>query len=217
MAQRTCDTEGCEEKHLARGMCGVHYRAWFRANKRDRRAEYYDVTCVMCGEAFRSSRKTGKYCDDDCRALHYMERDIRPASRGVRRPRVCPLPDDHPVMMICPLEFKWCCHCGQKYACRPARSRQYSTARCKWRAKGKRKSRRHLSRKTEIFQRDGYICWICDKPTSRSYAMGDIWSPTIDHLVPQSLGGTDDPDNLATAHMWCNSARGASWDVVRAA
>ncbi|WP_425564992.1 HNH endonuclease [Pseudolysinimonas kribbensis] len=33
---------------------------------------------------------------------------------------------------------------------------------------------------------------------------------TVDHLLPRSMGGTDDPSNLATAHLSCNSSRGAS-------
>jgi 5-methylcytosine-specific restriction endonuclease McrA len=31
---------------------------------------------------------------------------------------------------------------------------------------------------------------------------------TIDHIVPVSRGGSDDPSNLQTAHMVCNSAKG---------
>ena len=31
---------------------------------------------------------------------------------------------------------------------------------------------------------------------------------TVDHLVPQSVGGGDDPDNLRLAHGSCNSRRG---------
>lgn len=31
---------------------------------------------------------------------------------------------------------------------------------------------------------------------------------SVDHIVPRSLGGTDDLDNLRPAHGVCNSARG---------
>ncbi|MBL9020580.1 MAG: HNH endonuclease [Myxococcales bacterium] len=31
---------------------------------------------------------------------------------------------------------------------------------------------------------------------------------TVDHLVPQSVGGGDEPDNLRLAHGSCNSRRG---------
>ena len=41
-------------------------------------------------------------------------------------------------------------------------------------------------------------CWICHRPGAT----------TIDHLVPLQLGGTNDPTNLAPAHVGCNSARG---------
>jgi 5-methylcytosine-specific restriction endonuclease McrA len=32
--------------------------------------------------------------------------------------------------------------------------------------------------------------------------------PTLDHLIPASKGGTDDPENLKLAHRSCNRAKG---------
>jgi 5-methylcytosine-specific restriction endonuclease McrA len=36
----------------------------------------------------------------------------------------------------------------------------------------------------------------------------DRWSLTFDHVVPASLGGTNELGNLRAAHKSCNSARG---------
>ncbi|RTL65918.1 MAG: hypothetical protein EKK42_20445 [Pseudonocardiaceae bacterium] len=39
------------------------------------------------------------------------------------------------------------------------------------------------------------------------------WSPeyaSLDHIVPQSCGGTHDENNLRTAHHICNSLRNAT-------
>jgi 5-methylcytosine-specific restriction endonuclease McrA len=33
--------------------------------------------------------------------------------------------------------------------------------------------------------------------------------PSLDHILPRSLGGTHDSSNLRTAHLHCNSMRGA--------
>ena len=50
---------------------------------------------------------------------------------------------------------------------------------------------------------DGARCAWCNRLTL---------DPTIDHLVPLSLGGTNDPDNLVTSCRRCNEQRGAqSW------
>jgi 5-methylcytosine-specific restriction endonuclease McrA len=34
------------------------------------------------------------------------------------------------------------------------------------------------------------------------------WAPTVDHIVPRSAGGSDDPANLRAAHQRCNAAAG---------
>lgn len=49
-----------------------------------------------------------------------------------------------------------------------------------------------------VLRRDRGVCWLC----------GGTGATTVDHIVPQSLGGTDDPSNLAAAHAGCNFARG---------
>jgi 5-methylcytosine-specific restriction endonuclease McrA len=53
----------------------------------------------------------------------------------------------------------------------------------------------------EIAKRDGWKCHICGKRVKR----GQL---SIDHLVPLSRGGDDTPQNVALAHLRCNSRRG---------
>jgi hypothetical protein len=62
----------------------------------------------------------------------------------------------------------------------------------------------------QVHQAYGYRCHLCDRPVRRDVPVGHCWYPTLDHLVPRSLGGSDEPANLATAHMWCNSMRGVA-------
>lgn len=44
----------------------------------------------------------------------------------------------------------------------------------------------------------GTTCHLCGRPGAT----------TADHLIPRSLGGLDELDNLRPAHQSCNSARG---------
>jgi len=49
-----------------------------------------------------------------------------------------------------------------------------------------------------ILIRDGYCCQYC----------GSENATTVDHVIPISKGGTDDPENLVAACSRCNYSKG---------
>lgn len=60
----------------------------------------------------------------------------------------------------------------------------------------------------EIAERDGNRCHICCRKINMSLSGMAKWGPTIEHILPVSQGGTNEPGNLALAHRYCNTARG---------
>ncbi len=71
---------------------------------------------------------------------------------------------------------------------------------------------------------DGGVCGICQKMTDPNdfvvvdgsdgrdaFVAGPDY-PAIDHIVPKSVGGSDDLSNLRTAHHRCNTERGVGLD-----
>lgn len=67
-----------------------------------------------------------------------------------------------------------------------------------------------------VFVRDEWVCWLCGVTCQKEW--GSPQSATVDHLIPRSLGGDHEMDNLATACFSCNTKRGASmtYDEVSA-
>jgi 5-methylcytosine-specific restriction endonuclease McrA len=61
----------------------------------------------------------------------------------------------------------------------------------------------------DIFERDGWKCGICGGPINRRLPSSHSRGPSIDHIIPISLGGPDTPDNVQAAHLSCNKARQA--------
>lgn len=59
----------------------------------------------------------------------------------------------------------------------------------------------------EIYERDGWKCQLCGKKVGRSYGYQHQRSPVLDHVVPRSKGGSDDPSNLQLAHRVCNGLK----------
>jgi hypothetical protein len=57
-----------------------------------------------------------------------------------------------------------------------------------------------------LAQRDGWTCGICSKSIDPSITGMD--GPSVDHIVPRSQGGANDPLNVRLAHMRCNSGHG---------
>jgi hypothetical protein len=55
----------------------------------------------------------------------------------------------------------------------------------------------------EILRRDNHACRYCGAAAPDAQL-------TVDHVIPVALGGTDDPSNLVTACVPCNTGKSAS-------
>lgn len=55
----------------------------------------------------------------------------------------------------------------------------------------------------EVLRRDGFACRYCG-------AMAPDARLTVDHVIPSSLGGRDEPSNLVTACADCNAGKSAT-------
>jgi HNH endonuclease len=58
-----------------------------------------------------------------------------------------------------------------------------------------------------VLARDNWTCAICGVSFDLNARMTDDQYATLDHILPAAEGGSDELDNLRSAHRWCNMAR----------
>lgn len=61
-----------------------------------------------------------------------------------------------------------------------------------------------------ILDRDGWRCYLCTRPIDPSFVYPHPLSPSVDHVVPVSAGGSNRYDNLRATHWHCNEQKADS-------
>lgn len=61
--------------------------------------------------------------------------------------------------------------------------------------------------RSEIGDRDGWVCQLCGDPVDAELRWPDPESQSLDHVVPISKGGAHSRDNCQIAHLRCNVAK----------
>jgi len=96
--------------------------------------------------------------------------------------------------------IKVCRFCGKKFE--PVKIWQkYCSRQCRLEAYRKGRPRERL--RFSIFARDGFRCRYCGRSPQE-----DEVKLVIDHVIPVSKGGTDEPGNLITSCAECNRGKG---------
>jgi 5-methylcytosine-specific restriction endonuclease McrA len=154
--------------------------------------------CARCGVNIDGRDRRSRHCGPRCR-----DRDYEGAAVGTVRS---------------------CLHCGTEFS--PSKGTQvYCGKACCDRADLLRNREAYNSRnaarrarlrdaplgppftRDEVFARDRWICQLCMTPTGLQTGRHPM-APTIDHIVPLNKGGAHTIDNVWTAHMACNGAKG---------
>lgn len=65
----------------------------------------------------------------------------------------------------------------------------------------------YQSKREFVLGRDSGMCQLCFEPVDLDAHWQSDWAATLDHVVPRSLGGGHEVENLRLAHRWCNSVR----------
>jgi hypothetical protein len=167
------------------------------------------VICKGCGTVFEAHTRTRDYCCGLCRVLRgatagqmgtclvcqsvWVEAAGQVQSEFVRQHAACRKD------MLDRDGRRDDCLCGD---CK--RRKGVTTVQAVPPSARKRQGRTYTKHKKPVFERDDYVCQICQLPTDPGARPSDDRYPTLDHIWPIALGGDDEPDNLRTAHRWCN-------------
>lgn len=198
-----CTITGCGKPQKSGGLCSMH-------DTRARR-DYPESMCEWCWSVFVPRRTNQRHCSDDCAHAVALERN-RLLQRQWRK--------DNPREPSPTFSAK-CAFCHRGFAA-TRRRYMYCSTFC-WkahRARGddpystRRKQRQRDAtaetfNKVEVFERDSWICWLCEEPIDREAVFPDGLSASLDHVIPLSRGGEHSRANTKCAHLRCNCKKSA--------
>ena len=194
---------------------------------------YINVKCKNCGTEFERSvqtvRKTGiAYCPvcrhrelEANRVIAEQKKQAELAEANKRREEERERAKlEKAEERKRKIKVKTCVICGQSFETTNGRAKCCSVG-CSKVYQSKRHDRRFATGERNkainarsLFKRDDGTCWICGgKCNLNDYVIRDgafiagDWYPSVDHIFPVYLGGSDTWDNVKLAHRLCNRQR----------
>jgi len=188
------------------------------------------LCCEWCNIDFvPRDRAQALGCRQEPRAPKFCSRTCYGASRRhVRKPVPCVIcGKESLVLPTLATQRRFCSHkCAQaaperrvslaiRNSAKKLRADELqSRKRARWRRDGaKRKASYRLQAElfdpVEIFERDKWVCGICELPVESALKWPHPLSASLDHIVALSLGGPHTRANTRLAHLRCNSKLGA--------
>lgn len=216
-----CAVGGCDLPAAARGWCKTHHARWRRRGdvQADVPVRAASVDGLLCeAQGCVSAVVKGGFC-----LAHYKRWRRHGDPLGGRTARV-PLPDRCMVEQCpsppwarsyCRLHYdqdsrgvlheteRACALCGGTIGMFPTgmngRKLRADVSVCT-----DCRRPRNPTTVSELRARDGDACGICGTPVDARRGHPDPLSPSVDHIVPYSRGGSNTADNCQLAHLICN-------------
>lgn len=183
--------------------------------------------CSGCGDLFEigpRDRNARKWCSERCRVRAFE------SSNPAYVERQATLAADRHRATYIPFEMtKICAQCDASFPAKkshalycspPCRNRAYHlAAKLRPERAVQRKANKDLRRgskmtddaeqfeRSEIYDRDGWICQLCMEPVDQSAKYPDHLSPSLDHVIPLAKGGSHTRANAQLAHWICNTSK----------
>lgn len=157
------------------------------------------VACVVCDKSFVARSATRKFCSSKCSNKHLdIHNPVRcsesDCDRGARGKGLCAM------------------HWRRKARAegREANPTWDDARRANYHKRRAQKLGTQVEdlRPIDIYERDIWLCGLCVTPVDPDCAWPDPMSPSLDHILPLSKGGTHTYENVQLAHLTCNVSKG---------
>jgi len=177
------------------------------ADCRVRGCKWQSRNCLRCSTAFLPTWAPQVYCGRACRYEPKSKELVGPV------PQFCPLPKAMRPHKARTWVMGWCQRCDTTFVIRDQLTNRYCSVRC---AKSDGRERRDAVKRNafvenvyraRIYERDQWRCQLCCKKVNRKAVVPHPKAPTLDHILPISLGGTHEPANVQLACFMCNAIK----------
>lgn len=178
----SCTVPGCVQPMRKRQWCASHYAQWRRCGE-VRPFSYKwasEANCIVCGRA-NGQHRSRKFCSAACQQYWVRWGESRTN------------PD--------------CVRCGTEVDLSEVGKggrRRYRHVKLCRRCKAQTRTE---ATPGELARRDGPYCQLCGCDVDLAAVHPDPMRASVDHIVPRSRGGSDDPVNLQLTHLWCNQVK----------
>ena len=170
-------------------------------------------TCRQCGKHCVQGKdgigpNMTTYCSKRCKMAWHRKRNA---------------PGPHCRVSSAPKPRTWrsgrCPECGEWFVCTGISKTKFCSRDC-LKKTCKRRRRAMVKgvgyktlRYSVIAERDKWTCQLCGEPIDRTAKVPHPLSPTLDHIIPLSVGGEHCEENSQMAHFICNSRKGDGTSV----
>lgn len=190
-APKICRMPGCEKPSRKLRWCSMHHSRIMRTGSPFDYAQAWVIgprsECIICGDPTIEGNGFRRYCGRSCAVM---------GSRGVRN------------------STRRCSQCGETMSLTgrhdSGRLKYSSTMTCRSCTRGVN-LRRYVPL---LVERDGAGCGICGDLIDLSLTYPDLFSRSVDHVLPRSRGGADTMGNFQLSHLLCNIKKQNRMDAV---